>query len=392
MDPYELLEIEHVKACKKFIQIFKESMLSNFYKLEEKYSTKHNGMTHLWDFGIFGNNGISMVIDIHIDSEYNNDKILNMERQYSINGNTKAMVLSYNSIFQDFKIMIKYLMDNYDSLVKYLFELCRVSPFPYPSYDNEALRNEYKYLERMDCNSSHFKNIALNTRVGDRIIQHFHHSIWHAKRRGELSPYEAWYDDNLLMKVIENRIIYKNNLTPNKILQGFNISKVAQKVSVFSAARAKLIINKYLSSYDIIFDPFSGFSGRMLGTVASGKKYIGHDISPIHINESQMIIDFYKLQNVELSCKDVLTSNGEYPCLFTCSPYSDIEQWKDVPINKMSCDDWIDVCLNNFKCSRYVFVADNTVTKYRKYIHEILINKSHLNKNTEVIIVINREG
>ena len=72
----------------------------------------------------------------------------------------------------------------------------------------------------------------------------------------------------------KERFLYRSLENSNKILQGFNICSIAPKINVFSAGRAKLIINKYLSEYDTIFDLFSGFSGRMLGTISLGKNIL----------------------------------------------------------------------------------------------------------------------
>jgi hypothetical protein len=236
-------------------------------------------------------------------------------------------------------------------------------------------------------------DISLNTRIGDRLVQHFHESIYHAHVNGNISPYNAWYDDKMLLKSIQNRIIYQNHLNPNKILQGFNIAKFATKVSVFSAGRAKIIIDTYLSEYDTIFDPFSGFSGRMLGCISLDKKYIGQDISEIHIRESSNMIKFLNDRgiktDVSLECKNILDSYGEYECLFTCPPYSDKEQWLDVPVDTRTCDDWIDECLSRFKCKQYLFVVDET-EKYKDHIINKIVNKSHMNKNNELLIKINR--
>ena len=272
-----------------------------------------------------------------------------------------------------------------------MFKQFRSIPFPFPKYSNKELIKSYGQLLKLT--SSEYLNINTNTRVGDHLINHFHSSIWLAHKAGCISPYNAWYNDDLLKQCIQNRVIYQTYLNPNKILQGFNVSKIAQKVSVFSAGRAKLIISKYLSEYDTIFDPFSGFSGRMLGTVSLNKQYIGQDISSIHINESINMIEFLNEYigniNAIMTNVDVLQSYGEYPCLFTCPPYSDKEQWEDVPVDTRTCDDWIDICLNHFKCHRYVFVVDNT-DRYKDYIVDEIINKSHMNTNKEYVIVIDR--
>ena len=61
---------------------------------------------------------------------------------------------------------------------------------------------------------------------------------------------EAWEDDTLLKKVISNRLIYKNNVDPSKVLTGFNISKICPRVSIFNPVLAKYIVSNYLSEFD----------------------------------------------------------------------------------------------------------------------------------------------
>jgi len=132
----------------------------------------------------------------------------------------------------------------------------------------------------------------------------------------------------------------------------------------------------------------------MLGVLSLGKEYIGQDISLIHSNESNRIIEFLKEHkfkvNASVNQRDILESFGEYECLFTCSPYSDKEQWKDVPVDNRSCDDWIDECLKRFKCRKYLFVVDNT-TKYQNNIVETISNRAHMSDNSEYVILIEND-
>ena len=131
----------------------------------------------------------------------------------------------------------------------------------------------------------------------------------------------------------------------------------------------------------------------MLGSVSLGKRYIGQDISPIHVRESSKLMDFLHKCCINIDAvitqQDILQSNGEYECLFTCPPYEDIEQWQDVPISKFTCDDWIDECLSRFKCRKYIFVVDYT-KMYKEYIVDEIVNKSHFGSNSEYVILIQR--
>ena len=396
--------VGHNKFHQKFERAFSESHLVNSHYIKAEYPTTNNGVTHCWDYGVFDkdSNQLQMVVDldgayfhgdntdydgIHSREEYDE------RRWLSIPEGIHHCIIPEMRFKDAFEFMLKLLMTNYDEYVMYVFKQLRSQPFPYPSYSKVELLKSWDQLRRMKTDDKYHESVSVNTRQGDRLIQHFHQSIWHDHRDGELSPYEAWKDDELLLKVIKNRIIYQTYLNPNKILQGFNIAKVATKVSVFSAGRAKMIVNRYLSDFETVFDPFSGYSGRMLGVTAAGKKYIGQDISERHVAETNNIIDFLHKYAVEIDAtvtqKDIFQSSGEYPCLFTCSPYSTKEQWEDVPVNNMSCDDWIDVCLERFKCRRYVFVVDTT-EKYKDYVVAEISNKSHFSNAKEKIIVINK--
>ena len=217
------------------------------------------------------------------------------------------------------------------------------------------------------------------------IIKQYHHSIYHAHKENCISPFDAWHNKKLILASALNRLKYKQRCTPADILQGFNVAKIAPKVSVFKRSVAKHLVETYLQEFDTVFDPFSGFSGRMLGTCDCNKTYIGQDINQIHVDESNAIINDFKL-HATVNCKDIFASTGEYECLFTCSPYSLKEQWNEHETDK-SCDEWIDECLKRFKCKRYLFVVDET-EKYKDCIIETLTNTSHFGSNNEYVILI----
>ena len=266
---------------------------------------------------------------------------------------------------------------NYDSAI---FNWCRSVGFPYPSYDMDRLTKDYKCL----CNSD-VSSYNKNCKFGISIIRHYHRSIYDAHVGNFPSPYEAWNDDTLLKKVIANRLIYKNSVDPSKVLSGFNISKICPRVSVFNPVLARYLTLKYLNEFSAIFDPFSGYSGRLIGVSSTGKFYIGQDLNINAVNESNKIITDMGL-NAEVSQKDILNSDGDYECLLTCPPYNRKEVYNAESVFK-SCDDWISECLNRFRCKKYVFVVDET-SQYNDYITEEIKAESHFVKFTEKVIVI----
>ena len=269
---------------------------------------------------------------------------------------------------------------NYDS---YLFGWCRSIGFPYPQYDDARMQQDWQSL----CKYSNDAYVP-QCRIGESLISNYHRSIYNCRVKRYSSPVEAWNDNTKLKKVIQNRLIYVNNVDPSKILRGFNVSKICPRVSIFNPILAKYIATKYLAEFSQVFDPFSGFSGRLLGTIAARKEYIGQDLNLDAVAESNQIIDFLQLHNASIIQKDIFDSSGKYECLLTCPPYSDKETYKDESVF-LSCDDWIDECLNRFDCMRYAFVVDKT-EKYKDYVVEDLKSTSHFNTVKETIIVISK--
>ena len=263
-----------------------------------------------------------------------------------------------------------------------LFQWCRSIEFPYPQYDIERRCKDYKSL----CNYTRLDSYNPNSRIGESILLSAHKSIYSAHCGNKPSPIEGWYNDTILKKAILNRLIYINEVNPSKILRGLYISKLAPRVSIFNPVLAKYLTMKYLSEYAEIYDPFSGYSGRLLGVSATGKRYIGRDINAITVSEANTIIADMGLHNCSVEVANVLESSGCYDCLLTCPPYGSKEIYGFETIFK-SCDEWIDECLSRFRCKKYVFVVDST-TKYATNVVEHISMASHLNDVSEYIVVI----
>lgn len=353
-------------------------------KFNFQYGYLCNGKN--FDFAIFNNkNKLQILIEIdglyyHGLTEDSNGKHVrgdtDHERFSKVQEGVKFIVCDENKLEECFTEILKVYDVDYSEWLNTILQNMPTE-FPYPEYDDKRLMKDWNHLQHWDWNP--------HSRVGISIVNNYHKHIWQSSVGNNLSPVECWQNKELLMQAIKNRVIYSSTLSSQAIAAGFNISKIAPKVSVFNPMLAKHIVKSYLSDYATVFDPFSGFSGRMLGTCACDKKYIGQDINEIHVKESNEIIDKLKLNAVILQ-KDIFESTGEYDCLFTCSPYCLKEIWNEHETNK-SCDEWIDECLKRFKCKRYVFVVDKT-EKYKDKIVEEISNKSHFSNAKEYIIVI----
>lgn len=237
-----------------------------------------------------------------------------------------------------------------------------------------------------------YLNPDLKTKTDYGLIQHFHKSIFQATKKGKLSPLEAWNDKNLIKKSALNRLKYVGRCTPTDVLRGFSVTRIAPKISVFKPSLAENLIKKYLMDYDTIIDPFSGFSGRLIGSMNCNKQYIGKDINEDHVRESNQIIQYKKYQNCSIEIEDLISApvrEYENSALFTCPPYGGKEHWNENNDEiELSCDEWIDLCLKKYWCNKYLFVVDTT-EKYKDYIVEDIEHKNGLfKKQPEFVILI----
>lgn len=271
---------------------------------------------------------------------------------------------------------------NYD---EYMFNWCRSISFPYPQYDSKRLHRDYANLCKLPLSKTYNSHVKL----GLSTIRHFHKSVYSARVGKYKSILEAWYDDELLRKVIKNRMIYRNNVDPSKILSGFYISKVIPKVSIFNPVLAKYLTEKYLPEFHTVTDPFSGFSGRLLGVCATGRHYTGYDLNSKAVSEASEIIKFHNL-DATVSVKDIISDSTSISaeCILTCPPYYDKETYS-VETEYRKCEEWIDLVMSRYSCKKYVFVVDDA-GKYSKYISETITTKSHYNSIKEYVVVISK--
>lgn len=339
----------------------------NIRRCNHKYAFIVNNVTHYYfpDFTVDN-------VDVEIKGEHFFDEGGNLINPFTNNSNIQQIFLAKGNCMKEHNIMVisditeqkTYVDNKYSSNFVPLFRTDLT--FPYLNSD-----------------------FANKTDMG--VIQHFHKSIYDANRYGYMSPKEAWSNKTLVKRCALNRLKYVQSCKPSDILQGFNVAKIAPKVSVFSPKLAIDLITKYIKT-DTIVDPFSGFSGRLIGAIRCKKNYQGFDINETHVEESNQIIEYFGASNtVSVTSKDLLTTQVNVyknTTLFTCPPYEDIEHWNVTDVVK-SCDEWIDECMSRYICDYYLFVVDKTI-KYNYNIIETIENKSHLGTNNEFVVLIKR--
>ena len=247
------------------------------------------------------------------------------------------------------------------------------------------VKNNWYYFNEDDLRYSWD---AINKNIHNysfKIIKHFHKSLINSKKKKNLSPKEFLKNRKNLFFLIKNRFIYSKKVTPESIFNALSISSKCPIVSIFSPLLTKKIINSYYPDCNSIIDPFSGFSGRMLGSLSLSKEYYGGDIRQDVIDESNNILNFLNL-SCHLECsdfKDFSIRQGDL--LLTCPPYGMTELWDGV-IDYHNEDYYIDWILSNYKCKKYIFIVKNT--KHQNNIVDTIKNGSwHKTKDNEKILI-----
>jgi hypothetical protein len=188
-------------------------------------------------------------------------------------------------------------------------------------------------------NTCFHDNMFLNKySSGNKYLKSIFNSYWESSFKSFPSPVKAFKDDNILIKIIKNRIGLNNNneifdFSLKTILNGMRTLRYT--ISFFNPKLACNIYKHFCNEEDIVLDISSGFGGRHLGfhCFSNNKgKYIG-----LEINE--------KIYNEQIKLKNILNSNSELyniksedfnlfknsiDFIFTSIPYYNIENYNNL--------------------------------------------------------------
>jgi very-short-patch-repair endonuclease len=227
-------------------------------------------------------------------------------------------------------------------------------------------------------------------------------SYWKSSFKNSVSPVEAWYDDDVMEKIIAYRIGLNNSgevfdLSLHQIIKGLSASRYS--ISFFKPVLA-FSIYKYIlgdGNNPIVFDPCCGFGGRLVGFKAAypNGTYIGCEPNTQTYNELLELVSHFNFNDVKLfNCKlEDLNENIKYDIGFTSIPYFNKETYSK-QVNYNSIDDWKNTFVNvlNKYHDMYVnlpigLIENNNVIGY------VGNSTSHWNskkdKKKELIIKIN---
>lgn len=348
-------------------------------------------------------------IDIINESDFNMYKI----HTSNIPENISLDTLKENSYEPDYsisyyqKILTKEYFKRYiekkgkDKLKKYnllLLKFIRTfqKDFPY-MITYEKLNTIIETINRYDMNRIIDGNIFKNyiSTVGVNYLKSHFKSYWHSKyESNRLSPYEAWYDDDVMRKVIAYRIGINNSnevfdFSLHQLIRGLAARRYT--ISFFKPLLAASIYKYFLGGIKqpIVIDPCAGFGGRMLGfkSVYPDGKYIG--IEPNGDIYNELVKLSKKFNNVELyNCKlEDYTESFDCDLTFTSVPYYNNETYSNG--TNIEIEEWKNMMkylLGNYK-NVLVNISQNSYKLLNfNYSEKYIINNntSHFNQSNNI--------
>lgn len=225
--------------------------------------------------------------------------------------------------------------DQKEKLVIPIFDLFRERGWLFPNISKELLKKEYKKLcdYKLDLDKHELNN---NGHLATNICKNFCYSYFLSTERNSLSMIDIWNNDDLLKKVIRNRLVLdwssktdeNFNISNKMIIQGMRSMRMVPGITMFKPDIAKYICLKYSNEGETIGDYSCGFGGRLLGAMSCDRKYIGTD--PLTVPELQKMKDFYQFKNCELIQKgseDYCGEENSVDLYWSSPPYFDQEYY-----------------------------------------------------------------
>lgn len=265
------------KLHTKFINLCKD--IAPGYKLCGEYITGEDGFNHAWDYALFNNDELVMLVDL--DGEfYHADKCdydgmhshlkYDERRGMSIPHGVKHCIIREKFFDIDFDWFKWILPMPFGEFVDTESKILSSMPFPHPFYSDSELMNSLDHLFREDLSTRYPYD---ENRFGDRVIQHFANSLYDEK---------IWVPE-WIHNAVEHHIIYHPHTNRNKILQ-----PIIQ--SYISPYMVRHIIRN--NGYDGVFDPYSNMA-IMLGAIAAGVAYRTTPVDYQHFLELSSLLSFF---------------------------------------------------------------------------------------------------
>lgn len=213
--------------------------------------------------------------------------------------------------------------DEQDRWIKDIYNILRKAPFPYPQeLSSEALQAEFGKLQVYESRHSEDNYIQPRSLLGLKACYPYFPNRYEAFV-GSVSAYESWHREGDLKRAIKYQLRVGDPVLPHRVLRA--ITMQVRTPTIFRPAVAKFVAEKLCRTGGLVYDPCSGYGGRLLGTLAAGRRYMATDVEARTVEGNKRLAEALGLSSeVELheSPAELFDiPEGEIDLVFTSPPY-----------------------------------------------------------------------
>jgi len=216
---------------------------------------------------------------------------------------------------------------------KQIFDMYRKNGFPYFDTSMEFRLKEYNKLKNYDYSKIFDKDLKIikQSMHGLSLAWSYMPHAFDVKCNNNMSPLEAFNNDEIFKKVIKKRLKYGDNISKNGIRKTLKIFSGVQSVSNFRPTAAAYIYSHFCEKDDIVWDMSSGYGGRLLGAHLANVYYIGTEPASLTyqglINLSK---DFgIKSKIIKNGSEETYFKENSLDLCFTSPPYFNTEKYSN---------------------------------------------------------------
>lgn len=257
--------------------------------------------------------------------------------------------------------------DELNEFANLIFNYYRQEGFPYYPTDKESRQKDFNKLIKYDRINLFQDDVVKQTMHGLGLAWSYFPHAFDVKCGDKITPYEAFMNDDIFLKVIHKRLKMGTYISDSGIRKMLKIYSGVQGVSNFRPTAAAAIYDIFAKD-GVVWDMSGGWGGRLLGAIASGvKSYIVTEPSiDTYIGLLDIDLDFGR--NIDswiynLGSEDFKPHKNSLDLCFTSPPYFDLEKYADEPsqsyIKYNTKDNWIEGYLaETFKNCYYGLKSD----------------------------------
>jgi len=269
----------------------------------------------------------------------------------------------------------------YNDYINEIFKYYRQEGFPYYPTDSNFRKKEFNKLEKYDRTNLIYDNTIKQTMHGLALAWSYFPHAFNIKCGNMLTPYEAFMDDDILLKVIKKRLKMGTYVSDSGIRKMLKIFSGVQSVSNFRPTAAAALYDTFAPN-GVVWDMSAGWGGRLLGAMISSVQiYIGTEPSiETYKGLTKLSNDFINYADAwiyDMGSEDYMPPKDSLDFCFTSPPYFNLEKYSDEAtqsyIKFKTKEDWLngflkktfENCYYGLKPNKYmgINIADNKTIK-----------------------------